>query len=271
MLRIGGPDASIGEADVLSICEKAFAERNVDGKRLLFIIPDTTRTCPIPMLFRILYGLLGNRVSSLDFLIALGTHPPMFEQAILKHVGIQNSSEHRERYPKARFFNHEWKNPERLKTVGVISSEEMLELSSGRMRDAVDVRVNRMVFDYNLITIVGPVFPHEVVGFSGGNKYFFPGIAGQEIIDAFHWLGALITNPVINGTKDTPVRRVIDRAASMLAFDKMCIALVVHGCDLRGLFIGGSGGSVFGRRGPLRPGQRGLFRKAVHARPLPRA
>ena len=57
------------------------------------------------------------------------------------------------------------------------------------------------------------MFPHEVVGFSGGNKYLFPGIAGPEIINFTHWLGALITNYDVIGAGYTPVRAVIDRAA----------------------------------------------------------
>ena len=59
---------------------------------------------------------------------------------------------------------------------------------------------------YDELIIVGPVFPHEVIGFSGGNKYIFPGISGPEILHFFHWLGAVITNPRIIGNKWTPVR-----------------------------------------------------------------
>ena len=66
------------------------------------------------------------------------------------------------------------------------------------------------------LLVLGPVFPHEVVGFSGGNKYFFPGISGPDLLNFFHWLGALITNVGIIGVKDTPVRRVVDRAAGMM-------------------------------------------------------
>jgi len=56
------------------------------------------------------------------------------------------------------------------------------------------------------------VFPHEVVGFSGGNKYLFPGVGGPQILNFFHWLGAVVTNPMIIGNKWTPVRKVVDRA-----------------------------------------------------------
>ena len=41
----------------------------------------------------------------------------------------------------------------------------------------VPVSLNKLILDYDHILICGPVFPHEVVGFSGGNKYFFPGLA----------------------------------------------------------------------------------------------
>ncbi len=102
----------------------------------------------------------------------------------------------------------------------------------------VEVKINARVFDYDQIIILGPVFPHEVVGFSGGNKYLFPGIAGPEILNFFHWLGAVITNPMIIGNKWTPVRKVVDRAAKMVSVDKLCFCLVVHGNELAGAFAG---------------------------------
>jgi nickel-dependent lactate racemase len=77
-----------------------------------------------------------------------------------------------------------------------------------------------------------------VVGFSGGNKYLFPGISGEEIIDMFHWLGALITNPVIIGKKYTPVRAVVDAAAAMLTVPRLCLSMVVKGTGLAGLYGG---------------------------------
>ncbi len=100
------------------------------------------------------------------------------------------------------------------------------------------VSLNRRIFDYDQIVICGPVFPHEVVGFSGGNKYFFPGIAGADVINFTHWLGALITNYEIIGAGYTPVRAVIDRAASMVTVPTACFALVVTPAGLAGLYFG---------------------------------
>ncbi|UCE05333.1 MAG: DUF2088 domain-containing protein [bacterium] len=227
----------LGEKQVFELCNQAFGRKDLDGKRILAIIPDHSRTAPMDMMFRIIYKLLSDRVQSLDFLIALGTHPPMSDEAINKRVGI-SQQDRTKKYPKARFFNHEWKNPSQLKKIDTITEAEVAEISEGLMRQEVDVTINKMVFDYDVLMIIGPTFPHEVVGFSGGNKYLFPGIAGQEIIDMFHWLGALITNPVIIGTKDTPVRRVVDKAASFLPMERMCLSLVVKGNDLAGIFIG---------------------------------
>ena len=78
----------------------------------------------------------------------------------------------------------------------------------------MQVRLNRAVVEHDVTLVVGPVFPHEVVGFSGGNKYFFPGVSSQEVINVSHWLGALITSAEIIGTRGTtPVRALIDEAS----------------------------------------------------------
>ncbi len=237
MIGKGSTATVLQESDVFQLCKEAFADSRFDGKKILFIIPDHSRTAPIDVMFRTLYGILAHRVDHLDFLIALGTHPPMSDDAINERVGI-TASQRTSVYPQARFFNHHWKDPQQLRHIGTISELEVEALSGGLMKQPVQVTINKMVFDYDLLVIVGPTFPHEVVGFSGGNKYLFPGIAGQEIIDMFHWLGALITNQGIIGQKYTPVRAVVDRAAAFLPMERMCCSLVVTGHDLAGLYIG---------------------------------
>jgi nickel-dependent lactate racemase len=234
---MGLHDGLLTEANVAEICDRALADWKPEGKRVLFIVPDHSRTCPLDMMFRLLYERLANRVKALDFLIALGTHPPMPQDQIYKRMGI-TANDHTSRYPKARFFNHEWKNPEHITSVGRLPRKEIRDITEGRFEMDVDVTCNRMVHDYDLLVIIGPVFPHEVVGFSGGNKYLFPGIAGQDIIDFFHWLGAVITNPVIIGNKWTPVRKVVDRAAAMIRTERRAFCMVVRNHDLAGLYAG---------------------------------
>jgi nickel-dependent lactate racemase len=207
------------------------------GKRVLVIIPDGTRTAPIPMLFRLLYEELGSRVSRLDYLIALGTHQPMSAEAIDRLVGV-NAALRAERYPRTQVFNHRWDHPDALGTIGTISRDEAASLTDGLLAEAVPVTLNRMIFEYDQLLICGPVFPHEVAGFSGGAKYLFPGIAGPDIINFTHWLGALVTSLHTIGVQDTPVRRVIHRAAAFVNRPLLCLALVVQGEALHGLYIG---------------------------------
>jgi len=208
------------------------------GKKVLMIVPDGTRTAPVGLLFHTLHEHLGPVTKALDVMVALGTHPPMSEEAICRRLDISESDRH-STYSRVQFFNHEWNNSTALKRIGVITAEEIHELSGGLFSRDVPVEVNKRVFDYDRILIVGPVFPHEVVGFSGGNKYLFPGISGPELLNFFHWLGAVITTPRIIGSKWTPVRKVVDRSAAMLEIEKICMAMVVRPDEsLAGLFIG---------------------------------
>jgi nickel-dependent lactate racemase len=229
--------ATIPSTIVEQIAE-ACPQSDYSGKKLLMIVPDGTRTAPVGKMFQTVFELLGPVTSAIDVMIALGTHPPMSEQAICERLEI-SASDRGSTYRKVQFFNHEWHNPDALKRIGVILAEEIRELSSGLFSMDVAVEVNRRVFDYDRILIVGPVFPHEVVGFSGGNKYLFPGISGPDLLNFFHWLGAVITTPKVIGSKWTPVRKVVDRAAAMLEIEKVCLAMVVRpDKSLAGLFAG---------------------------------
>ena len=209
----------------------------LDGKRVLVIIPDNTRTAPLAMLFRLLCDCIGPRAAQLDFLIALGTHPPISDAAIDAMLGMAKT-ERAEKSPNVRVFNHAWADPRALKTFGVIARDEMGALTNGLLWDETPVRLNRLLDEYDQIILCGPVFPHEVVGFSGGAKYLCPGIAGAEIIDATHWLGALATSMGTIGIMDTPVRRVIHRVAEFVTTPLLCIALVMRGEALHGMFVG---------------------------------
>ncbi len=227
------------DEDVEESLERACTELAVTDKRVLVIIPDGTRTSPLPLIFRLLYKHLGKRVRQLDYLVALGTHQPMTAEALSKLIGTSVTERGEiSDYPGVHIFNHRWSEPQALQTVGVITREEAAELTGGLLASDIPVTLNRLIADYDQLLICGPVFPHEVAGFSGGAKYLFPGIAGAEIINFTHWLGALVTNIQIIGIKDTPVRRVIQRAAEFVTQPLYCIAMVLRGDDLHGIYCG---------------------------------
>lgn len=214
-----------------------FSTNDYAGKRVLVIVPDNTRSGPVGDIFKMVFDCIGQKTKALDVLIALGTHQPMSQDQICQRLSIADK-QRRSKYAAVKFFNHEWQRAETFTTIGRISAEEISEISNNRFSEEVDVSVNKLILDYDEFFIIGPVFPHEVVGFSGGHKYIFPGIAGADIINFFHWLGAVITNPKINGNKWTPTRKVVERAASFVKTPGKLFAAVALDNKLKGLFIG---------------------------------
>lgn len=229
---------NVSPDEVAKVVAAACPSRDYHGKRVLLIVPDHTRTAPVGTLFRAIHSEIGQATAALDILVALGTHPPMSDQAICHRLEI-TPEERASTYARVRFFNHAWNNPDALQRIGTIDAAEISSLTGGRFSMDVPVEINRRLFDYDQVIIVGPVFPHEVVGFSGGNKYLFPGVGGPQILNFFHWLGAVVTNPMIIGNQWTPVRKVVDRAGAMVQVPKLCFAMVVRpDTSLAGLFAG---------------------------------
>jgi lactate racemase len=209
------------------------AELPVDDKKVLVIIPDGTRTAPLPLFYELFHTNLGKRVKKLNYLIALGTHQPMSAEAIDRLLGRTNGS-----LPRYDVFNHQWDDSGHLKEIGIITKDEIEKISGGLFGEDIVVSINKHIYEYDHLLILAPTFPHEVVGFSGGNKYFFPGISGPDVLNFFHWLGAIITNKEIIGTKYTPVRAVVDKAASMINIPRTCFSMVVKGGGVKGIFAG---------------------------------
>jgi nickel-dependent lactate racemase len=218
---IGGPDGVRKDAEVRDFVVESLAGAQLTGRSVCVIVPDGTRSCPLPLLLGAVHEALTGRATRVTVLIALGTHAAMSAEHLAAHTGGP--------WPGFDIRNHEWWRPEALVSLGEIDARRVAELSEGRLRQPIDVVLNRAVVEHDVCLVVGPVFPHEVVGFSGGNKYFFPGVAGQEIIDFSHWLGALITSAEIIGTRGiTPVRALIDQAASMIPSRRLALCHVVE-------------------------------------------
>jgi len=225
----------LSDADVRRIVADGFARVAIDGKRLLVLIPDATRTMPMALMFEALSDAIGPRAAALDFLVALGTHQPMSDKQLSRMVGrpvIDGQT------GRSRVFNHRWDLAGTFITLGTIPAAEIARLSGGLLNVDVPVSLNRLLLDYDHLVICGPVFPHEVVGFSGGTKYLVPGVAGPDIINFTHWLGAVITSSAVIGAGYTPVRAVIDRAAAMVERPMSCLSLVVTHDGIAGLYVG---------------------------------
>jgi nickel-dependent lactate racemase len=226
--QTGGPDGVLDDEQIRGFVHQQLDRADLDGRSVCVLVPDSTRSCPMPLLLTAIHGALHGRVSRLTVLVALGTHAAMTEPALAAHLGYEPGGA-AARYPATTILNHAWWDPTALADVGTISAARIAELSDGMLREAVDVRINRAVIEHDVTLIVGPVFPHEVVGFSGGNKYLFPGVAGREVIDVSHWLGALITSAQIIGTRGiTPVRALINEAAALVPGERLAFCVVTQ-------------------------------------------
>jgi nickel-dependent lactate racemase len=235
--RVTPPGKGLTAVDVAEVVAQACPADRYRGQKVLVIIPDGTRTAPVGLMFTKLHQQIGSVCKAFDIMVALGTHQAMTEEAICRRLEI-SKEERQTVFGRVQFFNHQWDHPEALRRVGTIPVSDIQELSGGLFSMEVPVEINTLLFAYDQVIIVGPVFPHEVVGFSGGNKYLFPGVAGPGILNFFHWLGAVVMNVNIIGHKWTPVRKVVDLAGAMVPIPKLCFCLVVEGETLSGLYAG---------------------------------
>jgi len=225
--------------EISDTLHKGLAGRFV-RQNVLVVIPDHTRSLPLPFLFKTIVQALGE-AKHLDFMVALGTHPALTDEALNKLLGI-TLEERLTKYKSIGLFNHTWDDPSMLSTIGAMDTDE-IKVIAGQcwhfsLPEHVNIRINKAALEHDHILILGPTFPHEVAGFSGGAKYLFPGISGPEMINATHWLGALSGVIGTIGIKDTPVRSMIHAAAKQLSTPVSLVALIVDGLNLAGVLIG---------------------------------
>lgn len=182
------------------------------GERVLAIIPDKTRDDNTDLLFPIANQFLRERgVACFDALVAQGTHPPMTDRQKFAKIGIENF--------EGRIFDHSWDRADEIVTLGELSAETVNSLTGGLIDHAIPVTINKLLAPgvYDTVLVFGATLPHEVAGFAGGAKYFFPGVAGPELTHKTHWLGALAGIENTIGQVETPTRKLIEAAADLIS------------------------------------------------------
>ena len=163
------------------------------GERVLLIVPDTTRSAPVGDLVHTIVPILRDCGAHLDVIVALGTHLPLAPDLLRRHLGMPEGDPPAA-FRDVRLMNHTWNEEQTLIRVGTLDRDRVAEITGGLMAETVHLTLNRAVRSCQRLLVLGPVFPHEIAGFSGGGKYLFPGISGPESIDFFHWLDAVLTN-----------------------------------------------------------------------------
>jgi nickel-dependent lactate racemase len=221
----GSASSDLTYEELAAIVEQAL-EIVRPGERVLAIIPDKTRDDNTDLLFPITSRILERRsVACFDALVAQGTHPPMSDDQKLSKLGLVNFT--------GTIFDHRWDRPEDLITLGELTAEQVTELTAGLITKAVPVTLNKLLAPgiYDTVLVFGATVPHEVAGFAGGAKYFFPGVAGPELTHMTHWLGALAGIENIIGEVETPTRHLIEAAAALVPARVISLNTVVSRND----------------------------------------
>lgn len=222
----GSPESDLTSSDFRSIISDALSKIAADS-RVLAIISDKTRDDNTDALFPIAAEVLADKkIAILDALVAQGTHLPMTEAEKLLKIGAKSFSD----VPNlGNIFDHDWSNPEQLVTIGELSAEKVLEVTNNLFDKPIPLTINRLLAPerYDVVLIFGATVPHEVAGFAGGAKYFFPGVAGAELTHATHWLAALATIENIIGRIETPTRLLIEAAADFIRAEVVSFTSVV--------------------------------------------
>jgi nickel-dependent lactate racemase len=229
----GAADVALPPEHLRAIVEEALEDITA-GTRVLAIVADKTRDDNTDLLFPFAAQALASRgVAKFDALVAQGTHPPMTEEEKRLKTGANRAP-----VPVlGRIFDHQWDRAQGLVTIGELSSERVRELTGGLIDRTVPLRVNRLLAPglYDTVLIFGAVVPHEVAGFAGGAKYFFPGVGGPELTHMTHWLGALTTIEKVIGRIETPARHMIEAAADFVSAQVIAFNSVVTRGDDGGL------------------------------------
>ena len=237
---VGPPDGTLPPDQVRAALTDGLAGRHA-GERVLVLVPDHTRTAPLPFLVEVLNDVLAD-AATVHVMVALGTHPPLGDRELSDLVGLDRLPV-ADRHPGLTVSNHRWRDDDELVAIGVVAEAELAAIAGDVWHPSLGgdlpLRLNRAVLDCDHVILLGPTFPHEVVGFSGGAKYFFPGVSGPEMIDVSHWLGALSGVVGTIGRVDTPTRRLVDHAAAQIPTPVTLVSMVVvDDARLAGVFVG---------------------------------
>jgi nickel-dependent lactate racemase len=217
------------------------------GSRVLAVVSDRTRDDNTPELFPLVSQTLARAgAASLDVLIAQGTHVAMNDGDKRAKIGAGLAA-----LPLlGTVFDHHWDRESELTTLGTIGADVIAAETGGLLRESVSIRLNAHLApgQYDTVLVLGATVPHEVAGFAGGAKYFFPGVAGPELTHMTHWLGALATIERVIGRVETPTRRLIEAAAAFVPAPVIALTTVSTrdqaGLKTRALFAGDLRGTV---------------------------
>ena len=173
----------------------------VPGKKIAVIIDDGSRPTPQKKILPILLKRLeetGAKREDIRIVAALGSHRYMTEEELRERVG-------EEVYDNYAVMNSEFRDPEKLVYVGDTP-------------EGVKILASKVVMDTDIHIGVGCLVPHPVMGWGGGGKILYPGIAGERTVAYFHLKASLFDENMF-GCDTTPVREMMEGWVDSIGLD----------------------------------------------------
>lgn len=88
----------------------------------------------------------------------------------------------------------------------------------GRSDDGVDIFIDAQVARADFKIGIGSIVPHGAVGWSGGGKIIYPGVAGESTVTQFHYTHGL-TEANLTGMDETNVRTRLENWVEVVGLD----------------------------------------------------
>lgn len=221
----GGPQNDLGPSDFRHTLLNALSSIP-SRSSVLAIVADNTRDDNTSVLFPLAAELLsGKALRKFDVLIAQGTHAPMSDSSKREKLGAGLGPP----LGVGHIFDHSWTDPSKLTRIGQLEANKVKQITGGLIETPIDLNINSLLSPglYDTVLVFSSTMPHEVAGFSGGAKYFFPGVSGPELTHASHWLGARAGIEKTIGRVETPTRHLFEAAADYIAANVISLNSVV--------------------------------------------
>jgi len=134
------------------------------SQRILLIVPKVEPRTTLPSLFGPLFHEIRPLCLTFDVMIALGSQPPMSDSQIARLLGIRDVERGR-LFFQTHFFNHEFDRPDRLMTIGMLTTSESADAAGNSLTREIPVQINSRIRDYDLLLVLSPSAQPRPQGF----------------------------------------------------------------------------------------------------------
>lgn len=200
------PPAADLSAEILSALARpigtpALRELAEPGCKVVLLVDDLTRPTPAHAIVPVVLDELaaaGVEKRDISIVMALGSHRQMSGREIAAKLGRRVAEEY-------RVINSRFYDPSHLVHIG--NSE-----------DGVRIFIDEEVVRARLRIGIGSIVPHAAVGWSGGGKIIYPGVAGKETVTQFHFTHGL-TEENMTGRDECIVRSRMERWVDIVGLE----------------------------------------------------